>query len=45
MKIKFSSVVLIVIFGLLLSSGMLFAQEQKITKEQYQQQLLEWQQR
>ena len=45
MKIKFSSVVLIVIFGLLLSSSVLFAQEQKITKKEYQQQLLEWQQR
>jgi len=45
MKIKFSSVVLVVIFSLLVSSCVLFAQEEKITKEEYQQQLLEWQQR
>ena len=46
MKIKFSSVVVVVIFSLLVSSSVLFAQqEQRLTKEEYQQQLIEWQQR
>ncbi|RKY89175.1 hypothetical protein DRQ09_01795 [candidate division KSB1 bacterium] len=45
MKIKFSLIVLLVIFSLLISSTILFAQEQKLTKEEYQKQLIEWQQR